>query len=202
MNIHSTSDVSIEELKINAEALPHEWEVAVDEHQMFFRSLDVPSWVSLIAKVPWWLRFLAAAASIYVTGIINEAGKDTWKNRSKIVSAVRKAPTAITNLAEFIMRARASVSPKTYFELAIPFPDDFNTIRLKLNDKCIKEVEFSIALFVYYLPELQNLWSAEGLIENPPAAGLQLELNDDLSMTVEWQDHSTLTKQKRTLRVR
>lgn len=72
MKTHFTSDVSIEELRVHASALPPEWQVAVNEHPMFFKSLDVPSWISLVVKAPWWLQCLAAAASVYVAGIIIE----------------------------------------------------------------------------------------------------------------------------------
>lgn len=199
MNIQSTSDVSIVALRESALILPVDWHVEVDESQMFFRAMEVPSWVSIVAHAPWWLQALAAAASVYVSGIISEAGKDTWRNRDKIAAAVRQAPSAITRLAEFVTSAKLAGSEKTFIILAIPFPDEYNTASLKLSYSTMSELEFSVALFVHYIPALEQLWNQEQLLENIPVGGIQLEFGSDCSLLVTWLDSESLRKQERII---
>jgi hypothetical protein len=199
MNILSTADVPLIALKELASLLPTRWKAEVDEAQMFFKSMEVPSWVSVVAHAPWWAQFLAASASLYVSGLISEAGKDTWKNRGKIAAAARRVPSAVAELANFITSARASGSSKTFVTLGIPFADQYNTASLKLDYASPEVLEFSIALFVHHLPALQALLQSEGLIESPPVGGMQLEFGDDCSMLITWMDRESLHSCQRIL---
>lgn len=199
MQIHSTADIPLGELQRSASALPAEWNVKVADAQMFFKSMEAPSWVSVIAQAPWWVQFLAASASVYVSGIISEAGKDTWKNRGKIASVVRHAPSAIIQLAGFLASAKSAGSSKTFVALAIPFPDEYNTAHLKLEYANPEELVFSIALFVHHLPALQTLWQQEGLLEQRPVGGMQLEFGSDCSLLVTWMDRESLSSHERVL---
>lgn len=199
MKIRSTSDMPLTALQAHASLLPDDWESKVDERQMFFRSMEVPSWVSIVAQAPWWVQFLAASASVYISGIISEAGKDTWKNRGKIAAAVRTIPSPVTELATFIVSARDSGSSKTFVTLEVPFPDEYNTASLKLDFANPEELEFSIALFVHHLPALQALYQSEAILENQLVGGMQLEFGDDCSMLVTWMDNQFLSIQERIL---
>jgi hypothetical protein len=202
MQIQSTADISLDKLKLQAVQLPDGWHVEVDDAQMFFRSMDVPSWVSVVAEAPWWVQFLAASASVYVSGIISETGKDTWKNRGKIAAALRTAPSAIGKLAEFIVAAQGAGNPRTFVTLGIPFPDEHNTTHLKLNYTSPVELEFEIALFVHYVPAIKALWEREGLHECHPVGGILLEFGtDDCSLLVAWLDRKSLERKERVLSI-
>lgn len=202
MLIQSTSDVSLEALRQHAASLPKEWGAEVDESQMFFKSMEVPSWVSIVAEAPWWAKFLAASVSVYISGIISEAGKDTWRSREKIVAVARKMPaSAIRSLAKFIVSATEAGISRTFVTLAIPFPDEYNTAHLKLQFTSPEELEFLIALFVYHMPALEALWMKEGLLEHRPVGGMSLQFGDDYSMLVTWLDAQSLTTHDRVLQL-
>jgi len=202
MLIQSTSDVSLEALRQHAAQLPKEWGAEVDDSQMFFKAMEVPSWVSIVAEAPWWAQFLTASVSVYISGIISEAGKDTWRNREKIGAAVRKVPeSAIRSLAQFVVSAAEAGNSRTFVTLAIPFPDEYNTAHLKLQFTSPEELEFLIALFVAHLPALEALWKAEGLIEHRPVGGMSLQFGDECSMLVTWLDAQSLTAHDRVLQL-
>ena len=199
MLIQSTSDVSLDSLRRHAAHLPADWHAEVDDAQMFFKAMDVPSWVSVVAEAPWWAQFLAASASVYVSSIIAEAGKDTWKNRGKIAAAVRHAPSAISTFAHFLLSAREAGGSRTFVTLGIPFPDEHNTVHRKLDYSTQDELEFLIALFVHHLPALEELWKREGLLENRPVGGMTLQFGNDCSLLVAWMDRKSLSTCERVL---
>lgn len=174
----------------------------VDDEQMFFRSMEVPSWVSVVAEASWWVKALAAAASVYVSGILSEAGKDTWKNRGKIAEGVRRLPSAITQLAEFALAARSAGTAKTFVVLSIPFPDEYSTTNLRVSHSSREELELSIALFVHHIPALERLWLDEGLMEKRPVGGIHLELGEDCSLLVTWMDRDSLDQMERVISFR
>lgn len=192
MKVQSTSDIPVASLREAARSLPSDWNVAVNERQMSFRAMEVPSWVSIVAGAPWWTHALAAGASVYLSGLLNEARRDTWKNRGRIAKTVRRIPLAIKQFAEFVLSVQSAGSAKTFVVLAIPFPDEFNTAHLRLSYSSQEELEFSIALFVHHIPALERLWNMEGLLKNLPVGGIQLELGDDCSLLVSWMDGISL----------
>lgn len=189
MRIESTSDVSLAKLREAAQPLPPAWNARISDEQMFFRSMDVPSWVSVVAQTPWWLQAFAAAASVYVSGIISEAGKDTWKNRGRIAASIRRAPSAISQFADFLVSARAAGNEKTFVVLALPFPDEYRTSHLRVGYSTQEELELWIALFVHHLPKLERLWVNEDIAKRA-SSGLTLEFSDDCSLLVTWMDRS------------
>ena len=197
--IQSTSDVSLSSLRQHAAGLPTDWCAEVDDSQLFFKAMEVPSWVSVVAEAPWWAQFLAASASVYVSGIIAEAGKDTWKNRGKIASALTNAPSAIKTFVHFLISAREAGDTRTFVTLGIPFPDEYNTAHLKLDYSTQEELEFLVALFVHHLPTLEELWRKEGLLDKRPVGGMALQFGNDCSMLVSWLDRESLTTHERVL---
>jgi hypothetical protein len=192
MKILSTADIPLIRLKEAAFTLPEDWDIEIENAQSQFRSMDVPSWVSIVAESPWYVQLFAASVSVYFSGILSEAGKDTWKNRGVVVDAIKRAPTAISKLAKFIISAGALGSDKTFVTLAIPFLDEYNTIRLKLDFVSQEELEVLIAAFVHHLPALQALLESKELLDDDPVGGMQLELGDDYSMLVTWMDRKDL----------
>lgn len=199
VRIESTSDVSIEALKSAATLLPAEWKAEVEESQVFMRSMEVPSWVSVLAGAPWWLQALAAGATAYISGIISEAGKDTWRNRNKALCVIKETPAVIRKFAEFLLSAQASGNGRTFVVLAIPFPDEYNTAHLRLVHQNLEELEFLVCLFVYHLPALQFLIKAEGLESDRPVGEIRLEFGDDCSLLVSWLDRASLDRRDRVL---
>lgn len=199
MKVQSTSDIPLAALKQAALILPSEWKVEVDEEQTLHKSMDAPSWVSVVAELPWWGQLFAAAASVYLSGIVSEAGKDTWRNRGKIAAAMRRAPSAVATMANFFLSARAMGTSKTIVLLAVPILDQYQTAALELEHSTVDELEFSIVLFVRHLPALEALLLAEGLIDRPPIDDVQLQFREDCSLEVIWMDSLSLNRHRRVL---
>ena len=79
-----TSDISLTTLQAVSAELSGDFQLEVDESQIFLRSAEPPSWVTFIAEADWWVKAMAAYAALYIAEIVKEAGKDSWKNRAKV----------------------------------------------------------------------------------------------------------------------
>jgi len=197
MRIESSSDISVYELRTLVEILPSEWQTEVSEEQYFMKSMEVPSWITLAAHAPWWIQCLGGAASVYVTGIISEAGKDTWRNRKEIVQAAGKVIAPIERLASFISSSIASASPKNFAVLAIPLGQGFHNVHLKLDYQSQDELEFQIAMFVHHVPAIEALIKAENLNDSNAVGGVFLEFGaNDYSLLASWLDRASLERRE------
>jgi hypothetical protein len=199
MRVTWTKDVSLEELRNLDTELGAEFEIQIDATPRMYKGGTVlPSWVRFYAENDWWINGLGAYAAIYVAEIVREAAKDTWRNRSKIVSAAVVAGGRVRQLAVALASLRKRLAPETSIEIALPFPDDYDGTILELIGTDVDELAVECAVFVHYLPALMNLIHKEGLSRGSVATGIQLAMLDDLSLEVSWQDGS-LKKQTRVL---
>ena len=196
MRAYSTSDISLEELRELSSELGPDFQVQIDERQMFYKGGVPPSRVAFFANPDWLIQMLELSVGLYVAEIIKEAGKDTWKNRKKIVSAagdrIRQFAVALGNL-------RTRLSSRTRIEIGLPVPDDHDGTRLELVGSDADELAFEIALFVHHLPALIELIQQEELGRGRVAAGIHLQILADASLEVWWQDNDSLEKQVRVL---
>ena len=192
MRLISTSDISLNELKEWAIEVGGEYAIEVDEQQDFCRSPDAPSWVTLIAGADWWLKILGACVGVYFAAIANEAGKDTWKNKSSIAAAFSKSGSALRHFAQklFVLRLKL---PQSKLVLSLPVPsDDFGT-SLVLQGDTAEELGAELALFVHHLPKIQELIRSEGSEREGVVNGnIHLTLRIDGSLEVSWMDSTTL----------
>jgi hypothetical protein len=70
MRLVSTSDVSLHRLQAFASELGSEFHVEVADSQIFLRSAEPPSWVSLLAQADWWTKLLAGYAALFVAELV------------------------------------------------------------------------------------------------------------------------------------
>jgi hypothetical protein len=197
IQIESTSDISLEALHEAVKCWPPDWKGHVSDEQFFMRAMEVPSWITIAAQAPWWIQCLGGAATVYVTGFISEAGKDTWKNRRDLVHVARKATSAINAFSNFIIAALAKSTPKTFAVLAIPIGNDFNQVKLKLDATNDVELEFQIAMFVHYIPAIESLIAQENLSGDLAVGGVFLEFgSNDYSLLASWLDRETLEQKQ------
>lgn len=164
-----------------------------------YRSTDVPSWISFLATADWWVQALAAYATLYIAEIVKEAGKDTWKNRAKAVTAVRSVGNAIRILASSIARLRSKLEPSSSVTVGIPVPDWVYTTDLKLSAEDEDELAVELALFVHHLPELEALIESEGLHQGAAVGWINLRILLDGSMEIQWMDKQSLDDCRRVL---
>jgi hypothetical protein len=199
MRAYSTSDIPLEGLQRFSDELGPDFDVQVDERQMFYKGGVPPSWVVFFTNADWLIKLLELYAGLYVAEIVKEAGKDTWKNRKKIASTVGDR---IRQFALAIEKLRTRLKPTTRVEIGLPLPDDHDGTRLELVGSDVDDLAFQIALFVHHLPALMNLIEQEKLGRGVVAAGIHLQILTDGSLEVWWQDNASLRKHVRVLSLR
>jgi len=201
VRVLSTADVSLEDLQNLAVELGPDFQIQVDEHQIFFRSVTAPSWVAFFADASWWLTLLKLYAGLYVAEMVKEAGKETWKNRGKIVSAAFAGANRVKDLGTALGKLRSRLSSKTRIVIGLPVPDDYDGTRLEVLGTEADELAIELAIFVHYLPALTDLIREERLNSQSVAAGIRLLLLPDASIEVSWQDGDSLKKETRVLKL-
>lgn len=130
IRVHSTSGVSLDATRHVANATGTELPIEVDEGQTFFKGGTPPSWVTFFREADLWIKALGAYVAIYVAEIVKEAGKDTWRNRAKLVST---PANLIRKYADALKKLRGEIEGRT-------------------------EIAIEVALFVHYLPGLKRLF--------------------------------------------
>lgn len=166
---------------------------------MFFKSLDAPSWVRLIAELSWWQQGLAASATLYVAELLKEAAKDTWKSRAKAAAVAGRAAQQVKQLAAAVWRLKSRLSSRTEVVVCIPEPDEYfgAQFSLHLDDQSVAELE--LALFVHHLPTVSRLISEYKAMGVTAATGYFLELQDNASLLVWWFDSKTLKRNEASI---
>jgi hypothetical protein len=202
MLVKWTQDVSLDDLRNLGTEFGNDFGIEIDETPRTYKGGTVlPSFVRLYADANWLVQLFGVYAALYVKTIVQEAAKDTWKNRSKIISAAVGAGDRIKQFAVSLARLRKSLAPKTCIEIALPYPDDFDGTILEIVGTDADELAVQLAVFVHYLPALEALISKEGLTRGTVATGIQLFMLPDLSLKVSWQDNGSLKWQIRMLTI-
>jgi hypothetical protein len=202
LTVHSTADVSLEILYQFGRELEPDADLAVERSQTFLRSTDPPSWIVLLTEAPWWVNGLAACAALYVAEIAKEAGKDTWKNRGRVARNTRHALGRLASFAKKIVALRQRLSDRTTVSIGLPLPDDYFATRLELVGANEDEIAAELALFVHFLPAVEELIRHEALSRQVVTGEIQLHLRSDLSLEVSWLDANSMTPATRRLALR
>jgi hypothetical protein len=192
MKIVSTSDIPLEALREWATELNPEFEAAVDQGQVHLRSIEAPSWVTLLAEASWWTKLLAAYTALYVAEIVKEAAKDTWRNRAKALSAAKIAGNRLRDLADAFADLRRRVGAPTTLGIGLPVPNEFFSTQLTLEGTDSDELLPQLALFIHHLPALSRFISEHGLTDGRVATGVFLRLRDDGDLLISWHDRRSL----------
>jgi hypothetical protein len=174
---------------------PHDlcdiFDADVDHFLGQFTSHDPETWLTLVAEAPLWIQALGAAASVYITAILAEAGKETWKERAKYFPTLSGALKGLGDLASKVVDLKRRHPPRSTVTVSIPFPHAGMGTGLSLACDSKEMVAAEIALFVHYLPKVQALIRDE--IEDKDvriSGGIQLKLLDDGSLEVEWLENA------------
>lgn len=199
MRVIATSDVPEDVLRQFRDELRPEFDLDVDGGRVALLSMEPPSWIHFIAQADWWIQGLAAYSALYVAEIVKEAAKDTWKNRTKIVSAAVGVSNKLRRLAEKFINLRNRVSTRTDLIIGLPTPDDHFGAHFELTAADPDTLSLEIALFVHYIPAVLKLIDAEGLNSRKPATGVFLTLLPTCALHVAWFDGESLEKEERVL---
>lgn len=201
LSLHSTSDVSLATLEdFNAE-LPTELRGEIVSSQIYLRSADPPSWVTFLADADWWIKALAAWVALYVAEIAKEAGKDTWKNRGRLLAAGRRLGARATSaFARSISRLAGRLEARTELWIGVPVPDYFFSTTIRLDGQDPHDVTLTLAAFILHLPALIELINEQNLQDNA-ASGVLLVIRDDMSLEVSWANAETLRPERAVLQL-
>jgi hypothetical protein len=198
MRALSTGDIPLDDLRDLTTQLGPDFGMEIDKRQVVFKSIDPPSWVVFFAEADWWIKVLLASAGLYFAEIVKEAGKDTWKNRAKILSAAAATGDRVRQLAVALASFRRRLAERTRISIGLPTPNDYDGTRFELVGADVDELVVQLAAFVHYLPALAVLMREERLDRVRVATGIRLRMRADFSLEVSWQD-SSLKKQTRVL---
>lgn len=144
----------------------------------------------------------AAYVGLYLAEIVKEAGKETWKDRAKIGTAVAKAGNRIKEFAGTLSRFRKRLPASTCIYIGLDVPNDYDGTRLELVGTDAEELAAQLALYINHLPAVVDLIRDEGLNRGSVATGIQLVILPDASLEIWWQDASSLQEEKRILPLR
>ena len=111
--------------------------------------------MTFFTEADLWIKALGAYVAIYVAEIVKEAGKDTWRNRAKLVSA---PDNLIRKYADALKKLRGEVEGRTKIHIGLPSPNDYDGTRLEIRGADSAEIAIEVALFVHYLPGLKRLF--------------------------------------------
>ena len=199
MRARSTSDISLTTLQAVSAELSGDFQLEVDESQIFLRSAEPPSWVTFIAEADWWVNAMAAYAALYIAEIVKEAGKDSWKNRAKVVSVAIAGVNLIKRFASSLGNLKKRLPSRTRIEIALPIPDDYFCTRVELIGTDADDLAVQVALFVHHLPALVALMREQALDRRNVAGGISLKLLPDGSLHIRWQDNDELREHSKTI---
>lgn len=198
MRAISTRDVHLETLREFRDQLRPEFELEVDESQIGLYSAEPPSWIHLLAEADWWVKGLAAYAAVYVGTLVQEAAKETWRSRAKILTAVAAGGCRIKTLAGKIARLRDRLPPHTALRMGLPIPDGYFATLVALTDNDPDQLVLEVALFVHHVPALVSLIRTEELAEKA-AAGVFITICPNGDLEVSWCNRDSLDMQIRVL---
>lgn len=199
MKALATSDIDPRVLASLRDELSPDLELVLDKYSISLKSVEPPSWIQFFAEGQWWLSALSAYAALYVAELVKEAGKETWKNRTKIVRTSAAAGDKVLKLAKALSKMRASLPARSKLVLGLPVPDDYFGIRYELVAREADLMASEIAMFVSYIPRIEELVESESLGNGNVTGPLMLTVCDDLSLKVTWMNRKSLTVEERTL---
>lgn len=196
--IISTSDISENVLSRLRSSLPDDLPCEIDEHRIFQKSAEPPSWISFLAGADWWVQGLAAYAALYVAELVKEAAKSTWKNKGAAFTAGVGIANRLWQFASSLHDAISNSRADSYLVVGLPIPDEHHPTALRLRSSSIDDIAVELALFVHHLPaHTQLLIGSE--IAKDCLGGVFLEVLPDGSLKIEWMDKDPMTKHRKDL---
>jgi len=196
LHVTSTSDVSLDTLSQQTQALSLHVPVEVDPRQAGFKSFDPPSWVHFFQDPHFWIEtFVGGLAFEFAKA----AAKVTWRQGGRVkLATIAGADAALREFVECVSILREHLGASTALRLGLPVPNDWFGTLLSLEGNDPDLLAAQVSLFLVHLPALEQLLEMHAAHS---ATGFFLSLSDTGEMIVEWYDKTTLTPYKETLRL-
>ena len=186
-------------LELFRDEMRPEFEVVVDDRAIFLRSAEPPSWIQLFADAQWWVKALGAYAALYVSELVKESAKETWRHRAKMARASVAAGNRILRIARSLKKLQGELPDRTDLVLGLPVPDDHFGVRFVVFGRDEDLLAAEIALFVRHLPAIERLVEDEGLRLGKVVGAVNLQLREDGTLHVGWMDRERLNLEERIL---
>jgi hypothetical protein len=187
MLISATEDVPDEALSALADDLRGLGTVQVDENRTFLRSAEPPSWIVLLEQTSSWVMILGPSAAVFLSELLKEAAKDTWRNKERIARALANPIVQpLRTMAAAIARFRGLVAPRTEVDIGIPLPDDYFGTRLRLEGTDADSIALEIALYIQHCGAIEKLFEDVERGSSGVLGHISLRLLPDGSMQAEW----------------
>ena len=196
ITIQSTGDISLAKLESVFADPPIAELTEIDESQYFFKSMEPPSWVQLLADVKAWQALLGAGVSVYVSGMLAEAGKETWKGRASAYKAIRSGSKMLLQIAKRIVTLQSLVGPDTRIEVGIPIIDGYYSALLPITTGSPEHIELQHARFSAHSTALGARLDRADI---KPLGWVILSFAEDGDLRVQWMDRDSLQSREETL---
>ena len=191
MKIVSTSDLATEPLVQFQKEISGEFDSILPKSRITLFSAEPPSWIELVATAAWWQQMLGAYAALYVGELIKEAAKETWKNRSKAISALVGTTNKLSRLAESIAALKTRIPSRTDVLISLPEPDEYFGVRFLLSPEDSESLPLQLALFVHHLKSVEGLLAIHKEQNAVPGSGYALSLLKNGDLRITWFDLNT-----------
>lgn len=147
-----------------------------------------PLYITILGAAAQWVTPLKLASTVFLGRLAQLAADDLWKNKGKIAQALREEATSrIGMLAEALGRAREQAQRPVTISLGLPIPDDhFGTVVRIDARKPVEEIAVAIAVLTARAEEIEGLLRAEELAGNDILGGVDVSIEEDLSLTLTW----------------
>jgi hypothetical protein len=197
MTVYSSSDVSAEILLDFVREAGSDLKIEIAEEKFYRKSPEAESLIALLGHLHWWHVLGGAAvttATKYAHTLAESAAKDTWGARKEIVADTREK---IRKLGSAVAKLIRRSKPGTQVAIGVPFPNDWFSTRLQLQEFDENSATLQIQIFLNNLKALEELINE--LAETPPATGIFLRIVDSSAMEAYWFDGKTLQRFTRRL---
>ncbi|MFH2068273.1 MAG: hypothetical protein ABII89_02260 [Candidatus Omnitrophota bacterium] len=166
-----------------------------------FRSAlsDQPSFIQIIAYVAVWTP-LTIAASNFLAQLAKRAADDAWDHKKEIAIKLKTNTVALLKkFTEALNKARQASNQNPYIIVGIPLPEDHfgTTFRFQAEDE--NDIAWFVANFLIKAEAIEKAIQEEMAGEHRPFASIQLHLQKDGSLIMQWMDRNELNEYKRRI---
>jgi hypothetical protein len=188
MRLSATEDVPDDRLAMLASDLRELVPVDVDEARTGYKSVEPPSWIALLERIPTWAAILGPSAAVFLNELLKEAAKDTYRNKAAIGRALAKPVVApLRAAASAITRFRKS-RERTQIQVGVPAPDEYFGTRLRLEGQDEDSIAVELALFIKHAGGIQAVLDDVQRDGKHVIGQITLTLLPDGTMQAQWMD--------------
>lgn len=162
--------------------------VRVGKPEMYRRAsgFEPPSFIELLGAVIAW-QVLSKAASAFLSGFFNEAGRASWDRLSSRKDSRDIEP--LMDVVKTLVEAADRVGGTVHISFGLNIPDNSSGTVIWADSRDPMQVARNLAELVVNAEELATVVQSEIERGNKPIGPFLIELGNDGSMTIRWTDH-------------